>query len=240
MSGFRLSWLACAGLACLVSASACAYDYCAPHVAGLSAEPLFDEAVLAVNRYREQMPEGASYRLVPLAADERISSRCVPSLSAVRRKSGLLTLDVVCSTGESKPDHYRFRLCQSRLVPVAAHDMKFSDFVGVDDVRMEVRWIPDDQRISVAEVRDIEHGLRLRQILAAGEVLYASMLDRWPDVRRGENVTVSMESAKLRIERPARALRSGSVGESVKVVMSTGERLDAQVSGRGVVTVQAR
>ncbi|MFT3736004.1 MAG: flagellar basal body P-ring formation chaperone FlgA [Rhodocyclaceae bacterium] len=223
-------------VAILVLRPAFAYDLCAERYPDSGKDAVFVAAVEAAEQHRQLVPEGQHYRLVPLpVTDVGQGARCAKASFKVRQASGLLLVSVACREGESGVDTYRFELCRQAQVAVSARMLKFGSRVAAADIAMEKRWVPHPDRMPVSELSDFQRGLRSRQMIREGDVLYARMFEPWPDVEKGAPVVVSSDDGLVRIERPARALQSGREGELVQVLTGGGQRIRTKVTGRGFV-----
>ncbi|PIP43012.1 MAG: flagella basal body P-ring formation protein FlgA [Deltaproteobacteria bacterium CG23_combo_of_CG06-09_8_20_14_all_60_8] len=125
-------------------------------------------------------------------------------------------------------------------VVVAARRMNRHTVLGADDLRVVRRDIsqqdPDLLRAPAAAIG--LRGLRLKNSVQAGELLFATMVEAPPLVRRGSLVTILAEAGQISVSVPGELRDSGARGEVVRVenLMSRRE-ISAEVVDENTVRV---
>jgi flagella basal body P-ring formation protein FlgA len=133
-----------------------------------------------------------------------------------------------------------FQLRRLVRVAVVARPLEPRRGLVPDDVRLEQRpvtEVPPDALTEVGEVAELE----VLRALQPGEVLTPRAVRPRLAVKRGELVTLVLETAGFRITTQAQASEDGRRGDSVRVVnLSSKREVMGRVEGGGVVRVPYR
>lgn len=86
---------------------------------------------------------------------------------------------------------------------------------------------------------DCAEGRRLRQTVAAGDVLLANRVEAAPAVAQGQNVILQLAAGAVRLETPAVALADAALGQTVRVRPARGDdAVAARVIAAGRVAAE--
>jgi flagella basal body P-ring formation protein FlgA len=129
------------------------------------------------------------------------------------------------------------RAFETALVPVPTHRLMAGSTVGPQDVRMT--RVPLQQAgDAVVQAMGQALGMEVRHQLAAGQPIQAADLGPPMLVRRGQLVTMRLDSAGLSVTAEGQALQSGGAGDTVRVLNPSSRAvIEAEVSGPRTVRV---
>ncbi len=124
------------------------------------------------------------------------------------------------------------------LLPVARRELPRGRVLTAED--LEARWL-ESTAMADADLVSLEDALgnRLSRYLLAGRPLARRQLERVPDVRRGETLTVTVRTGGVAVRASAHALEDGRIGESLQVKLDdTGRRLTARLVAAGEAVLE--
>ncbi len=131
------------------------------------------------------------------------------------------------------------RLFPVTSVPVLKSGLQQGDVITADDLDyidlrntdIGANVVVDAQKIIGMSPR---RGLQPLKPMVAGDILPPVM------VKKGEMVTITLESATMSLTTQGKAMENGAAGEVIKIInTSSGQSLDAVVTGARTVTVSA-
>ena len=126
---------------------------------------------------------------------------------------------------------------QSVEADVLAHAIARGEILQASD--FERRDIPLSQQRFVLRAEQAI-GKEARRVLSAGTALRASDVMEARLIHRGDAVTLRLQSGRLSITAPGKALADAGAGEAVRVVnLATNKTLDARAKATGEVEIIA-
>jgi flagella basal body P-ring formation protein FlgA len=129
------------------------------------------------------------------------------------------------------------RAFATATVPVPTHRLLAGSTVGPQDVRMA--RVPLQQAgDAVVQAMTQALGMEVRHQLAPGQPIQAADLGPPTLVRRGQLVTMRLDSAGLSVTAEGQALQSGAAGDTVRVLNPSSRAvIEAEVTGARTVRV---
>jgi flagellar basal body P-ring formation protein FlgA len=122
-------------------------------------------------------------------------------------------------------------------VDVLAHPVARGAMLSMEDFTSAQVQAPLAR--TALRARDVA-GQEAKRSLVTGAIVRAGDVGPRPLVRRGEGVTLTLNTGRLTISAPGRALDDGGAGAGVRVVnLATGHTLDGRVAGMGQVEIAA-
>lgn len=123
-------------------------------------------------------------------------------------------------------------------VPVLAQPRRAGDILTADDITWVDMRAADVSANTIIDAAQLT-GLSPRRNLAALRPLSAGDIVQPMLVKKGDMVTVTLQSGAIHLTTQAKALENGAAGELVKVMnMSSRQVLDAEVTGQQRVTIR--
>ncbi len=130
-----------------------------------------------------------------------------------------------------------FRVGHYKTVAIAAHQLDPGSVLTSRDVRLESRpstEIPSDALLDAKDVSDLE----AVRTIASGQVLSQTLLRRKVVLKRGEPVTLVVETPRLKVTTLGQALEDAHRGDATRVLNVTSKReVIGHVERGGIVTV---
>ncbi|MEZ5669603.1 MAG: flagellar basal body P-ring formation chaperone FlgA [Alphaproteobacteria bacterium] len=180
---------------------------------------------------------GIATRYLPVDVTLELNARDVAYDPRSQRFSAIV--DIAPGTAYATSLRASGRLRSVVLAPVLVRPLARNDVIGAADVQwMEV----DADRMPSNVLLDAERlvGQTARRALSPNQPITEADVTPPVAVRRGEIVTMVLETGSLTLTAQARALEDGVVGEAIRVVNTQSSRtVDATVEAPGVVRVQA-
>jgi flagella basal body P-ring formation protein FlgA len=163
-----------------------------------------------------------------------------PPQFSIAENSGLgsrLNVRVTCNSGNGWSVYVPVDVAIHRPVVAAARPLPRDAAITAADLQLLERDVASLNGQFLTAI-DEAVGLSARRPLAAGAVLSRDQLLQPLLIRRGDAVTIRVESGGLSVNMPGVAMTDGRRGEPIRVKNSNSARIvDAQVVEAGVVTV---
>jgi flagellar basal body P-ring formation protein FlgA len=236
--GFDLDWEPGSGIGHVVVSRAAmpvGTDAMAPVVLGAIAERFggsFDP-----EHTQLAFDAGISTHYLPVGIEAGLAVRDIAYDPRSQRFSAVI--DIAAGTSHAASVRASGRLRSVILAPVLVRALSRDEIIGTDDVQwMEV----DADRLSSNVILDAEQliGLVARRALSPNQPIADADVDAPVAVRRGETVTMVLESGTITLTAQGQALQDGSAGDVIRVVNTTSSiTIEATVEGPGVVRVTA-
>ncbi len=156
-----------------------------------------------------------------------------------RRVSGLKNVSFTVSApgGFRRRFSSQYRFHVTARCAVAKRDLGRNEHIdsgGIDWVEMDLSEcyeIPVTERIELC-------GQRMKRFVREGDVIPLSAIERVPDVKKGEEVSVEISRGCLFISAKGRSLEDGRIGDRVLVRNLVNDRIEKYiVTGKGRVSV---
>lgn len=122
-------------------------------------------------------------------------------------------------------------------VPVLAGSVQRGDILSAAD--FETAELTESRARGAVFPEDAE-GLEARRNLAAGRIVRDRDLVEPRLVRRGDQVSILVQSGALKITARGEALEEGAEGDTVRVVTDASRTLDGRVAADGSVVIPLR
>lgn len=153
------------------------------------------------------------------------------------RSLGNSTVGVRCHSIKPWTLYVPTQISISREILVSTRPLQRGEIVTAKDLQLEQR--------SLAALRNnylidpsLAIGKRIKRNLPTGAALTASILISPSLIKRGEQVTVFIESAGIQVRASAKAVMDGALGETIRVRNTTSKQLvEGIVVSRGVIQV---
>jgi flagella basal body P-ring formation protein FlgA len=223
--------LTIAALASLFATSA----FAAPEAGQLS------KSLSRVVSERFELPASATVRLIDVRIGNRTSYDASSSIEAVEltaraRLNGILAAKVVVSGKETSSLVWvRFRTIVQVPVVTVTRDLDRNHKIAPEDLALSKRTITSNR--PYYNVKDAV-GRATKSALLRGELLHVRNTKSSATVKRGDRVGVLIRRGVVAIQTSGELLTSGSVGDSIRVrISSTGKTVAALVKGEGIVEV---
>lgn len=236
--GFDLDWQPGAGIGRVIvrrAAIAIGTDEMAPVVLAAIGERI--GAGFDPERTQLAFDAGIATQYLAVGFDSGISARDV----AYDPRSGRFSAIVDVASGSASVVSVRTsgRLRSVVMAPVLSRAVGRNELIGPADIHwMEV----DADRLSSSVVLDADEliGFVARRALAPNQPIGETDVQLPVAVRRGEIVTMVLESGTITLTAQGRALDDGATGDVIRVTNTQSDRtIDATVEGPGVVRVSA-
>lgn len=150
---------------------------------------------------------------------------------------GNTTVGVRCHSKKPWTLYVPTQIFISREILVSTRPLQRGEIVTTKDIQLELRNLTalrDSYLIDPA----IAVGKHLKRNLPTGAVLTNSILISPSLIKRGEQVTVLIESAGIQVRASAKAVMDGALGETIRVRNITSKQfVEGIVVSRGVVQV---
>ncbi|MGF1625612.1 MAG: flagellar basal body P-ring formation chaperone FlgA [Alphaproteobacteria bacterium] len=236
--GFDLDWNPGAGMARVIVTRAAVpvgTDAMAPVVLAAIAERVggsFD-----LERTNVAFDAGIATHYLPVGIDAGLSARDIAYDPRSQRFSAVI--DIASGTAHATSVRASGRLRSVVLAPVLVRAIGRDELIGPQDVQwMEV----EASRLGSNVLFDADRliGYVARRALAPNQPIAEVDVQAPLAVRRGETVTMVLQSGSISLTAQARALQDGSRGDTIRVVNTHSSiTLEAIVEAPGVVRVTA-
>jgi len=132
---------------------------------------------------------------------------------------------------------FRTQLSISELVPVSVRILSAADNITEDDVRWEERRIASTIHQPVKNIEYLD-GKKPKTAIGAGEILLEDAFRVIPIIRKGDDVTLVIESGLIRLTAAGKSLAAGSKGDRIRVMNpSSGKEMNATILDEKTVKV---
>ena len=236
--GFELDWRPGAGMARVIVSRASmpvGTDLMAPVVLAAIANQIggtFDP-----DRTHLAFDAGIATHYLPIGVEAGIVARSVTYDLRSQRFSTII--DIAPGTPHAATLRASGRLRSVVMAPVLVRAISVGELIGPQDVQ----WMQiDAERLASTVLLDADRliGFVARRALSPNQTVTESDVHAPLAVRRGEIVTMILESGPITLTAQARALDNGSTGDVIRVVNTNSSiTLEATVEAPGVVRITA-
>ena len=208
-------------------------------------------ADVVIARLREEIAQRRPGEDLELQLDDRALRLLVPAEASgeiaiddlsIEARSGRFSAMVTAPAGgaEAAPRRISGRLIRMVTLPVLQHAMMPGDTIAARDLgtaRLADERVTADALANARELlgKTPRRPLRAQEPLRLGDVQVPLVL------RKGDLVTIVLETATMRLTTEGRALEDGAMGAAIHVANTrSGRVIDTRVAGANTVTVDTR
>ena len=236
--GFNLDWQPGAGMARVIvsrAATPIGTDALAPVVMAAIAQRI--GAGFDAERTQISFDSGISTQFLPVGVEPAMTGRDLTFDPRSQRFS--LIVDIAAGTPYAASVRASGRLRSVVLAPVLVRAVSRDELIGPADVQwMEI----EADNLSATVILDADRmiGFVARRALSPNQPVAQADLQAPLAVRRGETVTMVLQTGTLTLTAQGQALQDGSSGDVIRVVnVQSSRTIEATVEGPGVVRVTA-
>lgn len=204
----------------------------ATYAGAVDGHRIVSEALASAGRAGE--PEISTHRPLP---------ECVAAPS-VTPKDGWSRVVVTCAD-PAWTRHVRINQSSATIDAQEQHVLVLAESLSAGTVltKDHLKVLPARGTEAATALTDPEFavGRELKRALGAGHVLQARHLEMSYAVRKGDTVTVIVDTGALQISSLAEALQDGQIGEKIALQsLSSGKHLNAVLTGPAIATIRAK
>lgn len=236
--GFNLDWQPGAGIARVIvsrAATPVGTDALAPVVMAAIAERI--GAGFDAERTQIDFDSGITTQFLPVGVELAMAARDLSYDPRSQRFS--MVIDIAAGTPHAASVRASGRLHSVVLAPVLVRAVSRDELIGPADVQwMEI----EADRLSATVILDADNliGFVARRALSPNQPVAEADVLAPLAVRRGETVTMVLQTGALTLTAQGQALQDGSTGDVIRVVnVQSSRTIEATVEAQGVVRVTA-